>query len=339
MPLSCPEHPKDLYRICHASVKSRLLVTAVELKIFNLLSEPRTSDEIAGSLNSHPRNTMLFLNALVALGLLTKEKGLYRNAPVADSFLVEGTLTSLGQGFARQAAMTEKAMQDLPRLVLEGPPAPPSGTAPIPGETWAKNSAWLGNAARAGMARQMADIVEGLPEFSGLRRMLDLGGSHGMYCISMVERHPTMTGTVFDFQPVVEVAQRFIEEYRLEGRINVLAGDYNRDSIGQGYDLIWACSSLNFARNNMDAVMKKIYDALAPDGIFINLSEGVTGEGTQPDYHTLYKVGMAMSNPVTPFERGFVAEAMSKAGFARIRSTTLGTGWGEKDLDIARKSF
>jgi hypothetical protein len=87
----------------------------------------------------------------------------------------------------------------------------------------------------------------------------------------------------------------------------------------------------------MKAVMRKIFDALTPDGIFVNLSEGLTGEGTQPDFHTLYKVGMAMSNPVAPFEQGFIAEAMSNVGFSHIRSTTLDTGWGEKDLDIARK--
>lgn len=334
---SCPEHPKDLYKICHAAVKSKLLVTAIEFKIFNLLSEPKTGDEIAEMLNTHPKNTMLFLNALVACNLLRKEGGGFRNAPIARKFLTEGSPTSLGEGFARQAAITERVIKDLPKLILEGPPDASSEITSVSKEKWAENTAWLGNAARSGIARQMADIIEGLPEFPHFRRMLDLGGSHGIYCITMVKRHPTMTGTLFDFKPVVEAAKRFIEEYRLEDRIDVLAGDYNQDSIGQGYNLIWASSSLNFARRNMDIVMKKIYNALTPDGIFVNLSEGLTGEGTQPAIHTLYKVGMAMSNPVTPFERGFIADAMYDAGFTRIRSITLDTGWGEKDLDIARK--
>ncbi len=338
MTTSALEQPKDLYRICHASVKSKLLETAIQFKIFNLLSEPRSADDITKALGSHLQNTTLFLNALVACKLLIKEKALYRNAPVSEKFLVEGLPTSLGERFARQSAMTVRMNHDLPRLILEGPQAASAENSFEPMKKWADNTAWLGNAARAGCLQQMADIVEKLPEFPRFRRMLDLGGSHGMYCISMVKRHPTMTGTVFDLPPVIEVTKQFIREYQLEERIDVLPGDYNQGSIGQEYDLIWACSSLNFAQGNMDVVMEKIFNALTPSGVFINVSEGLTEEGTQPDFYTLYKVAMIMSKPILPFEKGVIADAMSKAGFKHIQSATLETGWGEKDIDIARKN-
>jgi len=233
--------------------------------------------------------------------------------------------------------MTREMAGDIPGLILEGPPKKPvKQMSPDPAH-WAENTAWLGNAARSGVADQMADIVQALPEFKGFDKMLDLGGSHGIYCITMVGRHPAMTGTVFDFAPVVETAETFIREYGLEKRIGVLAGDFNRDDIGRGYDFIWACSSLNFARHNMDRVMGKIYNALNPGGIFMNFSEGLTREGTFPDLFTLYKVAMAMNQPMAPFEQGVIAGAVLKAGFRQVRSQTLETAWGIKDLDIAKK--
>ena len=123
----------------------------------------------------------------------------------------------------------------------------------------------------------------------------------------------------------------------MEGRMEVLAGDYNLDPIGEGYDLIWASATLNFARENMDAVMKKIYEALNPGGLFVNLSEGLTDEGTKPDFYVLCTVGWAMNGPMMAFEQGFIADAMLNAGFRSVRSRTLRTGWGPMDIDIARK--
>jgi len=167
--------------------------------------------------------------------------------------------------------------------------------------------------------------------------MLDLGGGPGLFAIAMVAKHLSMRGVVFDRQPVVEVARRFIREYEMEERMDVLAGDYNVDSIGNGYDLIWASSTLNSARENMDLVMRKIYGALNPGGMFINLSEGLTDEGTKPDFYALCTIGWAMSSAIKAFDQGFIGDAMLKAGFKSVRSRTLSTAWGPMDIDIARK--
>ena len=61
----------------------------------------------------------------------------------------------------------------------------------------------------------------------------------------------------------------------MEDRMDVLAGDYNGDSIGAGYDLIWASNTLNFGRHDLDSLMKKIYDALNPGGVFISFCDKI----------------------------------------------------------------
>jgi predicted TPR repeat methyltransferase len=250
---------------------------------------------------------------------------------------VEGTPASLGEGFIHQAAMSEVMLKDLSKLVLEGPPAYSAEDDPNDEQKWSRRAVWMANNERAGIAQQMAAIVSTLPEFPSFGKMLDLGGGPGIFGIAMVLKHPTMKGVIFDRKPVVEIARRFITEYKVEKRMDVRAGDYNRDSLGQGYDLIWASSTLNFAQNNMDEVMQKIHDALNPDGVFINLSEGLTDEGTQPDFFVLCTMGWAMTNPMTAFEQGVIADAMLNAGFRSVKSRTLRTGWGAMDLDIARK--
>ena len=338
--MSLPEvsiSSEKLYRMSFASLQSKMLIAAIELKIFDHLSEPKTAEEMAESIGGHPKNTMLFLNGLTACELLIKQNGVYRNAPVAQTFLMDGTPTSLGEGFLRQAAMSHMMIEDLPKLILEGPPSPSSRASAGSEEEWAQNAVWMANNERAGVAQQMADMVSGLPEFPSFRKMLDLGGGPGIFGIGMVEKHHVMKGVIFDRMAVVNVAKTFIQEYGLEDRISVLAGDYNRDPIGGGYDFIWASSTLNFAQNNMDAVMKKIHEALNPGGLFMNLSEGLTHEGTKPDFFVLCTMGWAMSNPMTAFAQGFIADAMLNKGFRSVRSRTVQTGWGTMDLDMARK--
>jgi len=327
---------EELYRMLYAPIKSKLLITGLELKVFDLLSEPKSAEEVSKAIEGHPTNTMLFLNGLVACDLLVKYNGLYKNAPIAQTFLVGGSPTYLGGGFISQRNMSSVSLDNLTKLIKEGP-QPSSDDASRSEEEWARFATWMANTERAGVAQQMSDVVSKLPEFSSFGNMLDLGGGPGIFGISMVSKHPSMKGVIFDRQPVVEVAKGFIKEYELEDRIDVLAGDYNCDPIGEGYDFIWSSATLNFAMKNMDTVMKKIYDALNPGGVFINLSEGLTDEGTKPDFYVLAVMGWSMASSIMAFDQGFIADAMIKAGFRSVRSRTLNTGWGPMDMDIARK--
>lgn len=326
-----------LYRMMYASVGTQLLLAGIRLKVFNHLTEAKTAADMAAVLGSHPENTRTFLNGLVACELLRKKDGRYCNAPLADVFLTEGKPTYLGEGFAAQAAMKEAMLGDLPQRVMEGPPAASPEEDSGGEEKWGRFAVWMANNERAGVAQQMTALVSALPEFASFKKMLDLGGGPGIFGIAMVMAHPTLQGVVFDRGPVVAVAEGFIQSYGLEDRMEIMAGDYNQDPIGEGYDFIWASSTLNFAGENLPGVMAKIYDALNPGGVFVNLSEGLTDEGTRPAYFVLCTLPWAMTSPIKIFEQGIVADAMLGAGFRSVRSRTLQTGWGTMDLDIARK--
>jgi hypothetical protein len=115
---------EELYRMLIAPIKSKLLLTGIELKVFNHLSEPRSANVVAESLGTHSENTRLFLDGLAASDLLEKNDGLYQNTAVTQTFLAEGSPTFLGQMFTLQAQMWDPALNDLLKLVKEGPPPP-----------------------------------------------------------------------------------------------------------------------------------------------------------------------------------------------------------------------
>ena len=229
------------------------------------------------------------------------------------------------------------ALPDLVELVRRGP-APSSTEDDFrKDEFWAKGAKSNAAYAMAGTAKAMADLVSRLPEFPKMEKMLDLGAGPGIFTIAFVSRHPTMTGVAFDQPAVAECARDYIRDFGLSERIQAVGGDFIGGSIGSGYDLVWSSAALNFARFQMEPLMKKIYDALNPGGVMISFHDGYTHEGTRPDTMLGHLGMLFMGMPDVRFEQGFLADIMLKTGFRSVRSTTLNTAFGPMDLDIARK--
>jgi len=328
---------EELYRTLLGPIQSKLLLTGIELGVFNHLSEPRSAEALAEAIKSHPENTRLFLDGLAASDLVVKKDGLYQNTPVAQAFLVEGSEIYQGQSLTLNA-QTFFALNDLPKLVKDGPP-PLSPEVDMSSEQmWAHWVASMANCERAGIAQQAAEIVSGLPEFSSFKKMLDLGGGPGLIGIAIVASHPSMKGVIFDKPVMVKAAETYIKEYGMESRVEVLGGDYNHDSIGEGYDLIWARSVLNFNRDDMDPIIKKIHDALNPGGVFISNQDGLTHERIKPDGQVLSWMSMALMGQDIGLDQGFIADSMLRVGFKSVCSRTLDTPLGPMDLDIGRKA-
>jgi cyclopropane fatty-acyl-phospholipid synthase-like methyltransferase len=151
-----------------------------------------------------------------------------------------------------------------------------------------------------------------------------------------VDAHPEMTGVVFDRPVVAAVANELIKEYGLQERVSVMEGDYLVDDIGTGYDLIWACATLNFARHDLDTLIGKVHDALNPGGVFIAFQDGMTHERTQPDTMLGHLGDALRSVQDFSFDQGEISASMLRCGFRIVHSRTIETPMGAMDLDIAR---
>src|SRR5580704_15922283 len=67
---------------------SKTLLSAVEMEVFTELAKhPEDLATLTGRLGLHPRGARDFLDALVALGFLERDNGLYSNTVSTDFFL------------------------------------------------------------------------------------------------------------------------------------------------------------------------------------------------------------------------------------------------------------
>lgn len=332
---------KNSYAILHdmvtAPIRSRLLMAGIELRVFDEMSDFRSAGDIAAAIGAHRGNTERFLNALATIGLVEKKEGSYRNRPEASEFLVKQSPTYLGELFQLARRMCVDPLADLTALVKGGPPPATASRDFASAALWAEatlaSAAWV----TGGAGPQMAGIISSLPEFAGFRRMLDLGGGHGLFTLYFVDAHPEMAGVVFDRPEVVTVADGFIRDYDMNDRVSTLAGDYLSDDIGGGYDFIWACATLNFARHDLDSMIMKIFDALNAGGVFASFQDGMTHERTQPDVMLGHMGDALRMDRDFSFDQGEIADAILRCGFRSVRSRTVETPMGTMDLDIARK--
>lgn len=322
---------ESLYDMIIAPIKSKLLLAALELKVFNQLAEFKSAQEVSQSFGSHPRNTALFLDGLAACDLLEKRCNKYRNSPQSSAFLVEESPHFIGQLLMDQWRWSEPVIEDLTTFILRGPQQVSKVT---PGESGDA----LANYERSGIAQEVSRIVEELPGFSSMRKMLDLGGGPGIIGMAVVASHPRMNGVIFELPSMAEVARKYVQEYRLEEKMEVMEGDYSRDSIGQGYDLVLACASLYSSKKCIDSIVGKVYEALNPGGVFVSIHEGLTTEKTKPEKMMLGWLTAELLGEDLSFSQGEIADSMIRVGFRSVRSRTIDTSIGEMDLDVGRKA-
>jgi SAM-dependent methyltransferase len=334
-----PEGPsfKPLHDMLTAAIPARLLQAGLRLGIFNVLGTWRTADEVAAELDADANNTGFVLDALTNIGLIEKREWRYRNSALANHYLSSDAKLYLGPLLAMIKRMSIDPLEHLEERVRKGPLLPNAGDELGSQCLWVESARASAPWALGEVGTCIARVVSSLPGFSGFKKMLDLGGGHGLFTLYIVQVSETLEGVVFDRAPVVALASEFIASYDMGERVTVMAGDYLTDDLGQGYDLIWASATLNNAKDNLPALFSKIYDALAPNGYFISLHDGMSGEQTQPAMILEWLGGLLSTGRDLRFEQGELADVMLACGFRSVRSRTLKTPLGQMDLDIARK--
>ena len=167
-----------------------------------------------------------------------------------------------------------------------------------------------------------------------MHRMLDLGSGPGVIGLEILSRNPHMQGVLFDLPAVADVAREEIGKASMERRVEVIGGNYNDTSFGQGYNLVLSSLNLYYARDLTD-FLKRVRQAMEPNGVFISFHEGLTHGRTRPSRTVLSRLSLVMEGQDMSFNQGEIANALLNAGFSRVHSRTIETPMGTFELDIA----
>ena len=188
MELSRPNvSPRALYDMVFESDRSQVLRHGIDFKVFDHLAELISAEEVASRLGTEPDATSRLLDMLAIMEMIEKADGRYVNTQVAEEFLVTGRPTYLGD-------FMQVSLDEYARMAAQIPMSLKNGieSQMIPEEQW---SGWSEMTIRGQLAMwtsKVLPLVMDIPEFSDLKRMLDLAGNAGIYTVALVSHHPTL---------------------------------------------------------------------------------------------------------------------------------------------------
>ncbi len=326
-----PEGFRDLLDIItEPMVKAKLLLTAVELCIFTNLQEPKTAVEVAEMLGLHPINTEHFLNGLCACEWLTKENGKYFNSNSAANFLVANSEFYIGDSILSLYQWIAPVMEDMIGFIKTGPSDEKQVLQP---DLWAQSALSLAALQKMGRLQMIRRIISQLEDFQSFKKMLDLGCGPGLIGMAIVDAHPSMKGVLFDQEPVIKLTAQYVKKYSMEDRISLMSGNMLTEGIGSGYDLIFAGNVLGIAKDDLDAMIKKIYDAMNPGGTFISCN-GVIDPDVRPSKQFVKILPNILMDFNFLLARDAVTDAAKKIGFRTVTKLCDGS---RQAFDIAKK--
>jgi 2-polyprenyl-3-methyl-5-hydroxy-6-metoxy-1,4-benzoquinol methylase len=289
---------------------SRILMTANNCGFFDLLDEPKTTDEVATAAKTDPRATEIILNALTALNLLKKQKDRFRNTSLASRFLVSGKPHYQGD-ILRHANALWKSWSQLDTIVKTGKPA----------ESPHDHPAFIRG--MHNIASLIAPEVIKAVGLKGVKKAVDVGGGPGTYSMEMARQGVAVT--LFDLPETVAIARKMAKEANLTG-VTFKPGNVLVDSLGTGYDLVFISQFIHaFSPEETRTIFAKAFAALKPGGRVAVQEFAIDASGTAPTQGALFSVNMLVQTPggrcYSPTE---IATLLKEAGFSATTSREAG---------------
>jgi hypothetical protein len=302
---------------------SKTLLSAVEMEVFTELARrPESLDNLTGRLGLHPRSSRDFLDALVALGFLEREDGVYRNSPSADLFLDKHKASYIG-GVLEMA--NKRLFGHWNRLTIalrtgerqsEGP-----GEADVFAALYADPARLKGFLrAMTGMSRGANVQIASKFPWSGYKTVADCGTAQGDLMVQVALKNPHLEGVGFDLPEVAPIFEEYVEENGLSARVRFQPGSFFTDALPK-VDVIMMGHILhdwNLEEKRM--LIRKAYEALPPGGAFIAYDTIIDDDRRQNAFGLLMSLNMLIETPGGfDYSGGDCMGWMREAGFSETR--------------------
>ncbi len=302
--------------------QSRVILTAVELGIFDALGErARSSSDVASALGTDTRATDRLMNALTAMGLLHKKEGKFSNTGTAERHLVRGAKAFMGN--IEHSIHLWDFWSGLTEAVRSGTVASRTKLKDRDAE-WGE--AFIAAMHYRALAQAPGDI--NLIDFHDATRVLDVGGGSGAFAMAMVKVKRDLTATVFDLPGIIPITRRYIEEAGLADRIGTAAGDYLVDPLPEGYDIVFLSAIVHSNAPAENALLiRKCAAALRPGGAVIVQDFIMDEDRVQPPFGALFALNMLVATEHgDTFTEGEVRGWMEAAGLVEVERRDTPSG-------------
>ena len=308
------EQSREIRKIWSNFQSSRVLITSNNYRIFDRLESPETAGRVAGKIGTDKRATEILLDALVGLGLLKKQKNRYRNTKTASRFLVSDSPYYQGEIIRHVDSMWDR-WSDLDTIVKTGKPSQRSRN----------HKAFILGMHNIAVTKAK-EVISGVG-LRGVKRVLDLGCGPGTYSMEIADNG--VEATLFDLPETIKIAKNVVSRSRANpGNFRFMDGDFLRDDIGRGYDLILISQIVHMFSGNVNMMLlKKCRKALNEKGRVVVHDFLINEARTMPPWSSLFAINMLVSTEGgRTYSPADIKGWFLKAGFRSVRKKIVVDG-------------
>jgi precorrin-6B methylase 2 len=224
--------PQDVLHLGMSFWSSRVVLTAVEFGVFtHLAGKTLSADELRQHFGWNPRASTVFLDALVAVGLLKRNRrGLYKNSQAAALFLDRQQPSYIGGLMELSSTRLYALWNSLGDLLKTGAP----GASEERGDNEFFSTLYQDPVAleqflagMTGISTGEAILIASLFPWKKYRTFADIGGAQGALSVRVALTHPHITGISYDLAAVQPIYEKYAASFGLQDRLKFVPGDMN----------------------------------------------------------------------------------------------------------------
>lgn len=225
-----PPPSAQLMQIMFGMIPTLAIGVAAKFGIADLLKDgPKTATELASLASVHPRSLYRLLRATASVGVFSEDAdGRFSLTPLAEPLRSDVPDSIRAFAIFYSADWHMRVWAELDYSVQHGAPAFDriNGQEFFPYlEENPAHAQVFNNAMTSNSAAACAAVLGGY-DFSGINKLVDVGGGHGLLLASIMEQYPQMSGVLYDAQSVIDGATGLAANPALSGRCDAVGGDF-----------------------------------------------------------------------------------------------------------------
>jgi SAM-dependent methyltransferase len=257
--------PTPLLDTTLAFMLARAVMVATKLGVFDALANgPLSAREIAHYCGASEGGMAQLLGALTAAQYLRTDGNTFEVRPVVRRWLLGRGGDSLRDGVLF-SFLEWRFVEHFEEFVRTG--------SPLDVHAHMREGDWdlyqRGMRSRASLT--VREVVWRTPVPRRPRRLLDLGGAHGLYAAAFCRRHPTLTAGIVELPNAIDQAAPLLAEEHLGPRVVFEEGDVRSMDFGTAtVDVVFMANVAHHLSEdeNMD-LARRVARALKRDGYFV----------------------------------------------------------------------
>jgi hypothetical protein len=302
----------------------KVILTADKMKVFEILDRlgPLSLNSISSEIKGDSNCIKILLDTLVNLGYLKEKKGVYKNSKMTEKWMLDSSDVNLSEMMDFFDDAFDR-WQNLDQSIITGKPS-------ITGKDWFnKNSKrWDSYHANLRIAAKLlaGEIVKKTDLPLSSKKLVDIGGSHGFYCIEFCKKYPQLNAVIFDWKEAKTTAVDTINKFDMNGRISFKEGDVMTGSPGNDYDVVLLFNTIRaFSEEEALIVLTRINSFLKKGGIILVADQFCTSlkSGFSRTNALLIVLELINGSRGKPHTSKDVTGMLLKTGFSNTKETLL----------------